>query len=168
MEKYEVVKVEERDNDKELADESNAIVDAIVQTNDVDKLNEYINMFNINKTKKNIIRTNELNELLSLINKQAVKRLKEKPDNFSNNDIITFMKATRDALNQTKTTIDDIPPIQINKQVNTININSEELDKDSKAKVYDLLKSIIDDVSKDNDTKDDIIDVTENEVNDKG
>ena len=50
MEKYEVVKVEERDNDKELADESNAIVDAIVQTNDVDKLNEYINMFNINKT----------------------------------------------------------------------------------------------------------------------
>lgn len=166
MEKYELTTLE-KSNEEKIKEEAKDLVDAIVKTNDVDKLNEYINLFNVNKVKKNIIRTTELDELLSLIDKQAIKRFKEKPDEFSNKDVIDYMKATQDALNQTKTQVSDIPPIQINKQVNNININSDELDKESKEKVYNILKSILSDANSKNDS--DVIDITtEANTNDKG
>lgn len=130
---------------KELADD-------IIKEQDIDKIKNLTNLFNINQHKKNIVRTTKLNELLDAITDQMVERFQKKPNEFSNADLLDYLTAVQNTIDKANknTAQEDLQPIQ---QINNtqININNEEqLSKEARDRVLNFIKKTIN--SKEEDT----------------
>lgn len=123
---------------KELADD-------IIKEQDLDKIKNLTNLFNINQHKKNIVRTTKLNELLDAITDQMVERFHKKPNEFSNADLLDYLTAVQNTIDKANknTAQEDLQPIQ---QINNtqININNEEqLSKEARDRVLNFIKKTI-------------------------
>ena len=123
---------------KELADD-------IIKEQDIDKIKNLTNLFNINQHKKNIVRTTKLNELLDAITDQMVERFHKKPNEFSNADLLDYLTAVQNTIDKANknTAQEDLQPIQ---QINNtqININNEEqLSKEARDRVLNFIKKTI-------------------------
>ena len=123
---------------KELADD-------IIKEQDIDKIKNLTNLFNINQHKKNIVRTTKLNELLDAITDQMVERFQKKPNEFSNADLLDYLTAVQNTIDKANknTAQEDLQPIQ---QINNtqININNEEqLSKEARDRVLNFIKKTI-------------------------
>ena len=130
---------------KELADD-------IIKEQDIDKIKNLTNLFNINQHKKNIVRTTKLNELLDAITDQMVERFQKKPNEFSNADLLDYLTEVQNTIDKANknTAQEDLQPI---KQINNtqININNEEqLSKEARDRVLNFIKKTIN--SKEEDT----------------
>jgi hypothetical protein len=134
--------------------------DKLLSAEDVDEIKDIINMFNLNIKKKNIIRTNKLNELQDKISDQMTQRIDKKAGEFSNKDLLDYFKVLQDTINKSDNNLDgvDIPSIQINQ--NQVNINvKDELDKDSRDRVADAVNSILAKIKQSQPDEGNIIDV---------
>ena len=123
---------------KELADD-------IIKEQDIDKIKNLTNLFNINQHKKNIVRTTKLNELLDAITDQMVERFQKKPNEFSNADLLDYLTEVQNTIDKANknTAQEDLQPIQ---QINNtqININNEEqLSKEARDRVLNFIKKTI-------------------------
>ncbi len=135
--------VEDLSEDKLLADTLSEV--------DVDKTRQLVNLFNANESKKSMVRLNKLNTLYDNITTQMIKRFDNVPDNFSNDDLVKFLKVTQDAIEKTTNLmnkVNDAPEIQLqqNNQVNiTVNNNGgqEGLDRASRDRILDVVKNIL-------------------------
>lgn len=120
-----------------------SLQDQLLQTDNMDEVNEIVEMFNVDLQKKNIIRSAKLSEVQDKVVDQMLLRLEERADNFSNDDLIKYHKIVNETLTKTDTTMDNIktPTIQINQQVN---VDSMTFDTDSRkrilAAVHDIMK----------------------------
>lgn len=122
-----------------------ALADDIIKEQDLDKIKNLTNLFNINQHKKNIVRTTKLNELLDAITDQMVERFHKKPDEFSNADLLDYLTAVQNTIDKANknTAQEDLQPIQ---QINNtqININNEEqLSKEARDRVLNFIKKTI-------------------------
>lgn len=129
-----------------------ALADDIIKEQDLDKIKNLTNLFNINQHKKNIVRTTKLNELLDAITDQMVERFQKKPNEFSNADLLDYLTAVQNTIDKANknTAQEDLQPIQ---QINNtqININNEEqLSKEARDRVLNFIKKTIN--SKEEDT----------------
>ena len=129
-----------------------ALADDIIKEQDLDKIKNLTNLFNINQHKKNIVRTTKLNELLDAITDQMVERFHKKPNEFSNADLLDYLTAVQNTIDKANknTAQEDLQPIQ---QINNtqININNEEqLSKEARDRVLNFIKKTIN--SKEEDT----------------
>ena len=122
------------------------IAQRILDEQDIDKVKDLTNLFNLNSQKRNVMRVMKMNELLDKVTDKVVTRFDEYPDNFSNEDLLKFMQVTENAIdraNKQLNLIDDTPPIQLT-QNNQVNINLvTELPRESRERVLQFVKSAL-------------------------
>lgn len=146
--------------DAALVQEGNNLTTEILKENDPAKLEDLTNLFNINQKKKNIARLNRLSNLLELIDTEAIERITAYPDAIDNDQLISYMNATQNAIKISNNSISqDAPLIQINNTKNEIRVDTETsgLDRASRARVLEVVNSILNSAK-----NDEVIDVTPN------
>lgn len=134
---------------EELNKESLALIAQIVEETSIEKTKDLTHLFNVNQNKKTMIRLNKLSDLMDVITDQAVNRFSTRPDEISNQDLMSSLKTVQDLIERgTKQTsgVQDTPLIQINQQNNEVNVNSESgqnLGRDSRERVKNAVNTLL-------------------------
>ena len=131
----------------ELDSSTNDLAQRIILEEDVDKTKEMVKLFNLNQSKKNVIRVLKLTSLLDKISDQMMRRFDDRPGEFSNSDLISYMQTIQAAIDKANKTLDlvqETPAIQINNntQINVVD-GSPSLDRDSRQRVLDAVNAIV-------------------------
>jgi hypothetical protein len=123
------------------------IVDNIMNSDDPDNIKQLISGFNLNQSKKSVLRILKLNNLLDLVTEETLKRYQKHPDEISNKELIDCMTVVSAQIEQSQKTVNGIidkPAIQINQQKNEYNVNVvPTLTKDQRENVIDIVTQII-------------------------
>lgn len=129
-----------------LDEQTKDIAQKILDEQDVDKVKNLTNLFNLNAQKRNVMRVIKMNGLLDNVTDEIVRRFENKPDNFSNEELLKYMQVTENAIdraNKNLNLVEETPPIQY-QQNNQVNINIvDTLDRDSKERVLEYVNSIL-------------------------
>lgn len=146
-----------------LTTDSKDIEKYILEEENLEDLNDIVKLFNISLKKKDLIRNSKLSEAQDKIVEQITARVLERPDNFSNEDLLKYYKTIQDTLTKMEGSLDDIkvPTIQLNQQ---INIAQEEFDRDSRKKIIDTVSQILSAVKDNSQDLKDIIDLSEGDI----
>ena len=122
-------------DDKELRDK-------LLQSKDPTEINDIVQLFNMNLKKKELIRADIYSELQDKVTDQIGKRIEKNSDTFSNKDLLDYMNSIQSILNkQGNQENNTIPTIAIQ---NNLTINqSEELSKDSRDRIKDVIQAIL-------------------------
>lgn len=136
----------------------------IAKTTSSKDLDPLYDAFKINDAKKNIFRINKLNNLLDKVTDEAIARFENRPGEMSNKEVIDYMNAVQNQIDKSKSIVDETKNInltQVNNTVN-VNINNEQptLTRESRERIVDFIKEILDN----NKEITDIIDMTADEV----
>ena len=104
-------------NKKNLDKASEDLITKIVAENDSEKLKDLVSLFNVNQSKKNIVRADIFSKLLDKISIQMTERFEKKPGEFSNKDLLDYLTAIRSAIDKSDIIPEDItiPVIQNNR-----------------------------------------------------
>lgn len=123
----------------------------ISKVDNKDDLDFLYTKFKINDTKKNIFRINKYNDLLDKVLDEASKRFTNASGEMSNKEVIDYMNAIQNQITNSKNVVEsikDINALQVNKVNNTVNVNinnaTSTLSRESKEKVIDVIKEILD------------------------
>lgn len=126
--------------------ESKQIVDGLMTETDVDKTKDLVHLFNINQSKKNVIRAMKYSNLLDKISEQMASRIENKADCFSNDDLLKYMQAIQSSIEKAGKSVEAInesPAIQINHN-NQVNVTiGDSLDRDSRERISEVVKAIL-------------------------
>ena len=139
------MEINELENLVPISDEANTLAGEILKEDNLDHLKNLTNLFNLNQAKKNVIRVLKLNELLDKVQDQMLERFKKKPGEFSNDDLISYMQVTQQAIdraNKSLKLVDDTPAIQ----VTNVNITTEKesvLSRESREKIDNVIKTLM-------------------------
>lgn len=117
----------------------------IIQTEDVQELKDLTHLFNLQHTKKQVIRTLQYDRLLDSITAQMEERVTKRADQFSNKELLDYMNVFSTSLEKAQkqlSSVDETPLIQVNQQNNTV-IVGEELSRDSRRKITSVVESIL-------------------------
>lgn len=150
--KNELIEVSTND----LYKQGDDLVNELIKENDTSKVNDLTNLFKLNQKKKDIYRANKLSNLLNLIDNEVYDRISATPESFDNYDLLKYMESTQSAISNTYQNLDRQPLIQINNQKNEINFNNSGLDRESRARVLEVVSAIISNANN-------VIDVEEDE-----
>lgn len=135
-------------NTADLNKESLALINQIIAETDVEKTKDLTYLFNINQNKKTMVRMDKLNGLQDDLVSQLAKRIHERPDEISNQDLMNALKLTQDIIERGQKQIagiNETPLIQINQQTNTVNVgdNLQGLNRDSRERVKNAVMSLL-------------------------
>ena len=151
-------------DENKLQQEAAKILNELVAENDINKAKDLTYLFNINQNKKTIDRINKQSELLDVLTDQTIKRVKEKPDELSNDDLNKLMKTVADLIEKGQNQInrgEDAPLIQINQQNNEVNMDGKSggLNRESRDRVKNAVVELLKQMANGNtETVDNIID----------
>lgn len=138
----------EQSIDTEAKDIFNKIVSVSSQPkDDINNFDELVALFNQNQSKKTMLRILKQNKLLDKVTDQAISRIEDNPDDFTNVELLNYMKIAQDALStsqkalslqqeQTKT-----PLIQINQQ--NINTSDNQMSRESQEKIVNVVNQLL-------------------------
>ena len=140
-----------------LAKESNELAELIIAEKDPNKLQDLTNLFKQNQLKKNLLRSNKLNNLLELIDDEVVSRVTGNPEMIKDKDLLGYMNATQQSIQNSFNSFEQMPVIQVNNIENSVNINNN-LSKESRQVVLDKVNEILNQLKTDN-----VIDIKEGE-----
>ena len=133
-------------NTKPLDSRTQKIAQEILDTEDIDKIKDLTNLFNLNTKKRNVMRVLKMTQLLDSVTDKVIERFEKTPDNFSNEDLLKYMQVTENAIDKANKNLDmveETPAIQF-QQNNQVNINIDRgLDRDSRAKVTEAVEAIL-------------------------
>jgi hypothetical protein len=131
---------------KPLDTRTQQIAQEILNEDDIDKVKDLTNLFNLNAQKRNVMRVIKMNDLLDKVTDQVITRFEKRPDNFSNDDLIKYMQVTENAIDRASkhlNLVEETPPIQL-MQNNQVNINIDSgLDRESRERVMDAVRAIL-------------------------
>ena len=119
-------------------------VDIITEDNP-EKMTDLVALFNLAHAKKAVLRTLSYDQLMDAVTAQMKERITKRADQFSHKDLLDYLNTTSAAMEKaqkTFTTVDTAPVIQFNQQNNTVIVH-DELSRESKQKVTDAVKSIL-------------------------
>lgn len=138
-----------------LDDDIAGVVKDIVDEKDYNKLRDLTNLFNMNQVKKNAIRIASFDDLLDKIGKEMVDRIETHPDAFSNDELVKYLNAVNGILSKAEeqvSKIEEVPPIQLNQQNNTVNVNVgiDALDRESRERVLNAVNDLLSKIKTDN------------------
>lgn len=117
----------------------------LTETN-IEEFDKIKSIFDLNIKKKEILRLSKLNDLQDLTIEEMSKRLSKKSGEFSNQDLIGYFKIIQETINKSDTSLDNVDVASIKVIQNQLNINvnkEEELDRESKTKVIEAIRSIL-------------------------
>lgn len=123
----------------------NLVKDVINET-DIAKTKDLVALFNWNISKKNVVRVQKLNDLFDNVTDQMAKRFETKPDQFSNDDLLNYMKAVQGAIDSSNKILENVeePPPQIIQNNTQININGvEKFDRESRARILAAIQATL-------------------------
>lgn len=128
-----------------LATPQDRLEEKLLTETNIDDLQDIINIFNLNMQKKNILRSSKLSDLQDKVYNQMSERLENKADEFSNKDLLDYFRTIQETISKSDNTLDkiNIPAIQIQQNQLNVNVSSEELNRESRAKVLDVIQSIL-------------------------
>lgn len=131
-------------NDKaKLNLEATEITNQIISEKDPSKIDDLTQLFLLNKKKKDLVRINKLSNLIDVIDDEVIARFEEEPESFDNDQLIKYMSSTQQIVNSTLQGINNTPAILINNQKNEIHINDSGLNRESRAKVLEVIDNIL-------------------------
>ena len=141
-----------------LTTEPKDMIVPILEETDMDSLNDMIKLFNLNLKKRNLIRSSKLSEVQDKVVEQIASRVEDRPDNFSNDDLLKYYKTIQDTLNKADMSLDqmEVPTIQVNQQ---INVGTNEFDRDSRKRILDTVNQILKTAKDTSSTVEEVIDV---------
>ena len=88
---------------------NNELLATIINETDPEKLKDLTHLFNINQTKKNIIRVNTMNKLIDKVADQMIERVENVPDEFSNKELVEYLKTAHEFIEDKKSyTIEEV------------------------------------------------------------
>lgn len=119
----------------------------ILNETDIEQFDKIKNLFDLNIKKKEIIRLNKLNDLQDLTVEEMSKRLQSRSGEFSNQDLLGYFKTIQESINKSDTSLDNIDTSSIKVIQNQLNINmnkEDDLSRESKNKVIEAIRSILD------------------------
>ena len=122
------------------------LTEKITSETDIDQLKNIINIFNLSLQKKNIVRAGRLSAIQDLITDQIEERVTKKPDEFNNQDLLAYFKTVQETILKSDISLDkiDTPSIQVTQNQLNINVHNQDiLDKDSRERVVDAIRSIL-------------------------
>ena len=117
----------------------------IIREDNPDEIKDLIDLFNLNHTKKQILRTMTYDQLVDNIMDQMKERVLKRGDQFSNKDLLDYLNTMNTAMEKAHKQIkevDAVPPIQVNQQNNTV-IMGTGLDKASRDRVLDFVQQVL-------------------------
>ncbi len=166
LEEEEVVEVkqEELTPSNKLNLESDDLTNQIISEKDPDKLNDLAALFDLNQKKKQIVRKNKLSNLIDKIDNEVESRLSSNPEFIEDSDLARYWTTTQNMLRGDGEEKTELPRVQINNQTN-IHVNSSGLNRESRAKVLDVVNQILNSLP--DDRKGDIIDIEPNKKEDR-
>lgn len=151
-------------NSASLIKQGNDLTKQIIEEDDPQKIEDLSQLFALVSKKKNIARTNRLSNLLELIDDEVIHRFTTTPESIDNDQLEKYMRTTQQSIYNIDTAMQNAPQIQINNQTN-VNINSSGLNRESRAKVLEAVREILNSSLQDNES-DVIIDITPKEDKD--
>lgn len=137
---------------KELVDTSSidteitGLASQVLEESDPEKAKQLIALFNWNISKKNTARILKMNDLYDEVTDQMVLRFKTKADQFSNSDLLDYMKAVQGAIDTSTKNLSQVEePSTIVHQTNTqINVNVvDTFDRDSKDRILAAIQATL-------------------------
>lgn len=139
-----------------LTSPSEEMINSIMMEDDIDDLKDIVRLFNLNMKKRDLIRTSKLSEVQDKVVEQIAARVEDRPDNFSNDDLLKYYKTIQDTIAKTDTSLDkmETPSIQVNQQ---INVGTNEFDRESRKRILDTVQQILQ-------ASHDVIDVEEGDI----
>lgn len=128
--------------DLQIQDLSNQIL----EEQDPDKAKQLIAMFNWNMSKKNTSRIQKLDQLYDKVTEQMAVRLNTRADQFSNSDLLDYMKAVQGAIDTSSKNITQMeePPTIVQQNNTQVNINvGDSFDRDSKIRIFEAIQAVL-------------------------
>lgn len=139
----------------------NLINQLIVET-DANKTKDLTQLFNAVQNKKALIRTSKYGELLDLLMEQALIRFRNRPDEISNQELLSFLKTLQDMVERSQKQAngaDSAPLIQINQQTNNLG-GSVPKTKESRENLQRVIQDILQDLAPNQAQNADVVDFT--------
>lgn len=155
-------------NTQELDENTAHIAQTIIDENDLGKIKDLTHLFNLNQSKKNVLRIMKLNGLLDTVSDKIIERFEKYPDNFSSADLLNYLQVTQNAIdkaNKNLNLVDETPAIQV--QNNNVNVNIiDSYDKESRDRVMNFIKGVLEqqNIQQQEDNCVDVIEIKEEEV----
>lgn len=133
-----------------LNDQTQTLLQHLISTTDLQQTKDLTYLFNINQNKKTTVRISKLNSLLDLITDQALRRLRTRPDQISNKQLLDSLRIVQTSIQNSQRQVAGeleapAPFIQINNQTNEVNIGNTaaSLDRDSRNRVKTAVLGIL-------------------------
>ena len=137
----------------------------IIDEDDVTKTKQLVSLFNWNLSKKNIARLQKLHNLYDSVTDNMVTRFENKSDQFSNSDLLDYMKVLQGAIDTTTKNLTQVeePPtiVQNNTQIN-VNV-VDRFDRDSKERILAAIQETLKSANAVTETQ--FVDKTDEEIN---
>lgn len=136
-------------NSLSLDTSTKEIINSIIEEENSSKLKDLTHLFKVHMAKKNIIRMIKYYDMIDLVNEQTLLRLEKKPDEITTKDLLALMTGILSTIEKTNDTLgaldDTTSGLIVNQQKNEVNINvaGASLDRDSKERVVDAIKSLM-------------------------
>lgn len=128
-----------------LDDKNQKLVKRIVEEEDSKEIKDLLQQFNLNHTKKQVVRSAIFDQLLDQITDQMQERLIKRGDQFSNKDLLDYMNTINASVDKTQKQmqeVDAIPVIQVNQQTNNI-VVGPQLDRESRERVTSAIEMLM-------------------------
>lgn len=140
--------------------------DRILNETDIEQFDKMKNLFDLNMKKKEIIRLNKLNDLQDLTVEEMSNRLQKRSGEFSNQDLLGYFKTIQESISKSDTSLDgiDVASIKVIQNQLNINMNNEDsLSRESKNKVIEAIRSILDKSTSNEEVIEPVIDIVDSE-----
>lgn len=121
------------------------ITNKALSETDINKTNELISLFNWNMSKKNLARVMKLDSLFDSITDQIALRVERKPDQFSNDELLNYMKSVQNAIDASSKIVAHIeePPAIITNNTQ-INVNvGDSFPRESRERILAAIQATL-------------------------
>lgn len=128
-------------NDLKVTTPLNELETLLMNENDPDKIQDIVDLFNVNLRKRDIVRSVKLSEAQDRVVDQMLDRVTHEAEGLSTKEIIMYHDTIQKTLDKSTTNISNMPQIQIN----NINVQDEapKFNKESRSKIVNAVNTII-------------------------
>ena len=124
----------------------NSLMEDIMEEQDPNKAKDLVDLFNWHMSKKNVARIQKLNNLYDSITDQMVERVDKRADQFSNSDLLDYVKTIQSAIDINTKNLSNVqePPMIVHQTNTQINVNlAESFDSDAKARILAAVQATL-------------------------
>ena len=138
------------------------LVENIMEEQDPNKTKDLVDMFNWNMSKKNVARLEKLNNLYDSITDQMIERVDKRADQFSNSDLIDYVKTIQSAIDVNTKNLAQVqePPLIVQQNNTQINVNvADTFDRDAKARILAAVEATLEQANASNVIEGTVVDI---------